>query len=105
MAPKIVLVTGGNTGLGFEVIKVLYHSSETYQIFLAGRDLAKAEAAAHDLNLESPGGGSSTVEAIQIDVEDDESILRAAETLQSKVGRLDVLVNNAGTSSESHGSG
>jgi NAD(P)-dependent dehydrogenase (short-subunit alcohol dehydrogenase family) len=42
-----------------------------------------------------------SVEALAIDVADDKSIKAAAETVKSKFGRLDVLINNAGISKDS----
>ena len=38
----------------------------------------------------------STVETVRIDIEDDESIKQAFETINEKYGKLDILLNNAG---------
>ena len=94
---KIVLVTGANTGLGFETIKALCASSVPYEILLGGRSLAKANAAVNEAKTQSPAV-KGRISAIQIDLDDDESINNAFEIVKEKYGRLDILINNAGMS-------
>ncbi|KAI1343697.1 putative short chain dehydrogenase [Xylariaceae sp. FL0016] len=96
MEPKIVLITGGNTGIGYEAIKALLRSDRTYTVLMGSRSPEKADAAVAELRKEVPGSPSSTVEAVQMDVTSDEQIARAAEGIRARHGRLDVLVNNAG---------
>ncbi|KAK0761974.1 hypothetical protein N5P37_004774 [Trichoderma harzianum] len=95
MSFKIILITGGNTGLGLEIVRALCRSSKPYKILLAGRSLEKAIAATEKLASEQLNS-STTVEPIQLDVEDDESINSAFKFVEEQFGRLDVLVNNAG---------
>lgn len=97
----IVLITGANTGLGLETVKSLCRSSKAYTILLGGRNIEKANAAAKEAREEYPDT-ASTIEPIQIDIEDDTSIDKAFEAVSSKYGRVDVLLNNAGKFS--HGS-
>lgn len=95
MASKtIVVITGGNTGIGYEVVKALLASDRLYHIFLAGRDINKAEDAAKSSVAEIES--KSTVEAVQVDVEDDESISKAFDKISSNQPRIDALINNAG---------
>lgn len=91
----IVLITGANTGLGLETVKSLCRSSSAYTILLGGRSLDKANAAAKEAREEYPDT-ASTIEPIQIDIEDDASISNAFENVESQYGRVDVLLNNAG---------
>lgn len=91
----VVLITGANTGLGLEIVKSLCRSSNAYTILLGGRSLDKATAAAKEAREEYPET-VSTIEPIQIDIEDDASISNAFETVSSAYGRCDVLINNAG---------
>ncbi|PTB61645.1 NAD(P)-binding protein [Trichoderma citrinoviride] len=95
MSSQVVLVTGGNTGLGLEIIRTLYQSSKAYNILLGSRSLEKAKVVVNDL-LSEARDTTTTIEPVKIDVEDDASILSAYAFVEKKYGRLDVLVNNAG---------
>lgn len=86
MSKTISLITGANKGIGLETAKQL--AALGHHVILAARDLAKASAAAQSL------GGD--VEALQLDVTDEQSIAQAVAAVGFKHGRLDVLINNAG---------
>ncbi|KAH7382697.1 hypothetical protein DE146DRAFT_623900 [Phaeosphaeria sp. MPI-PUGE-AT-0046c] len=96
-ASSIVLITGGNTGIGYETVKALYASPEAHIILMGSRSLDKANDAISKLKSEI-NETKSTIEPIQIDIEDDASIESAFEQVKSKHGRIDALVNNAGGS-------
>ncbi|KAF2491252.1 short chain dehydrogenase/reductase [Lophium mytilinum] len=96
MATTIVLITGANSGIGFATSKVLACASSTFHIIIASRSLEKAEAAKSTIEAASPKGSLSTV---VFDVTDEESIEATAALVQQQFGRLDVLVNNAGSGS------
>lgn len=100
MAGKTLLITGGNTGLGFEIIKALCSSDEVYQILLGGRSLQKADDAAKKALTEFPET-RSRIQAVQIDIEDDQSIEALYQQVRSEHGHLDILINNAGAQRES----
>lgn len=92
----ILFITGANTGLGYETIRSLLQSSKPYTILLGGRSLDKANKAAEDLKKEFPKC-SSTVATVQIDIADDDSITAAYDHISKEYGRIDILINNAGT--------
>ena len=94
MSSQVVLVTGGNTGLGLEIIRTLYQSSKSYNILLSSRSLEKAKVVVNDL-LSEARDTTTTIEPVKIDVDDDASISSAYAFVEKKYGRLDVLVNNA----------
>ncbi|KAJ7160503.1 hypothetical protein C8R43DRAFT_993148 [Mycena crocata] len=93
---KIVLITGANKGIGFEISKQIAEGHKRYHILMGSRDVERGMKAAETLQK-----AGLSVEFIGIDVADDRSIAAAAETVKSKFGRLDVLVNNAGVSLDS----
>lgn len=96
MAAKIItFITGANTGIGFETVKALYKSSTAYEIIVGCRSTDKGQSAVTSLQEEIPQS-ASTASVVQVDLESDKSIQQAHETIASKFGRLDVLINNAG---------
>lgn len=95
MAEKILLITGANTGLGYEIVRSLCSSSTMYKVILGGRSLEKAQNAVASLNAEFPASAGN-LWPVQIDVESDESIASAFEQIKKKYPRVDILVNNAG---------
>ena len=78
------MVTGGNRGIGLELVRQL--AADGFAAILGSRDPGKGEAAAAPLRSEG-----LDVEARQLDVADDASVSGFAAGLD----RLDVLVNNA----------
>ncbi|KAJ6570506.1 hypothetical protein DFH09DRAFT_1153679 [Mycena vulgaris] len=89
---KVILVTGSNTGIGYELVHLL--AAKGHTVYLASRkESAGIEAVAKikkDKNLD--------VKFIQLDVTDLASVEAAAAKIEKDEGRLDVLVNNAGIS-------
>jgi NAD(P)-dependent dehydrogenase (short-subunit alcohol dehydrogenase family) len=91
----IILVTGGNTGIGYEIVKSLSRvNPSNYQVLLGCRETHKGEEAASSL------GAPINVNPIQLDIEDDQSIEHAVLAIQQIFGKLDVLINNAGTAAQ-----
>ena len=94
-SPTIVLVTGGNNGIGYEIVKALLQSDKSYHILLGSRSLEKGERAIETLHKECPES-TNTVEIVQVDLTSDESIEKAFEQVKANPGHIDVLINNAG---------
>jgi len=84
MADRAALVTGGSSGIGLAIAKLL--RDEGYELTLVSRTPEKIEAAAREL-------GATAVVA---DVADPDDCARAVASHQERLGRLDVLVNSAG---------
>ncbi|KAI9152382.1 Short-chain dehydrogenase/reductase tropE [Paramyrothecium foliicola] len=93
---RIVLITGANTGLGYEIVKALSGSDKPYEILLGGRSIEKAQAAAESARAEFPNS-QSNIRPVQIDIQDDKSIDALFNEVKGTYGKLDVLINNAGT--------
>ena len=87
---KCFIVTGANTGLGFEVARVL--AAKGARVMLACRSQAKAEAAMMQIGRETPGADLAFLPLDQADI----ASIRSAAELADKEPRLDVLLNNAG---------
>ena len=89
---KKVLITGANKSIGFETARQLLKNG--YHVYLGSRNLENGQLAAEKLKSE----GLVEVEAIQIDVDDSESVQAARIAIGKKTDVLDVLINNAGIS-------
>ncbi|MCC3293711.1 SDR family NAD(P)-dependent oxidoreductase [Arthrobacter sp. zg-Y411] len=83
---RVAVVTGANTGLGFETAKVLAEHGAT--VVLAVRDLQKGKQAAAGI------AGDVTVQALDLTSLD--SIRSAAQSIRAAHPRIDLLINNAG---------
>ncbi|AOR80257.1 SDR family oxidoreductase [Novosphingobium resinovorum] len=83
------LVTGANKGLGRAIAKGL--ASAGLSVWMGARDHSRGEEAVKSLR-----GEGLDVRFVEIDVADDASVRRAAETLGHEIDALHVLVNNAG---------
>jgi NAD(P)-dependent dehydrogenase (short-subunit alcohol dehydrogenase family) len=89
--PMIVLVTGGNKGIGREIAAQLGAAGHT--VVIGARNAKSGADAAAELRAEG-----LTVSSVTLDVTDRASVEAAAKQVESKFGRLDALVNNAGVS-------
>lgn len=87
----IVLVTGGNKGIGREIAAQLGALGHT--VVIGARSAELGEKAAAQLRAEGADAA-----AVVLDVTDPASVAAAAEQIQARYGRLDALVNNAGIS-------
>jgi NAD(P)-dependent dehydrogenase (short-subunit alcohol dehydrogenase family) len=83
---RTVVVTGANTGLGFQVARVL--AARGARLTIACRDLAKGQRAADEL-----GDGTDFV---RLDLSSLASVRQAAAEIGSRYEALDLLINNAG---------
>lgn len=97
---RVIFITGANTGIGFQIVRALYGSSkESYQILLGSRSLTNAHSAMEAVKAEFPSS-TNMIKPIQIDIEDDQSIQTAYSEVKSQLGKVDVLINNAGAQFE-----
>lgn len=87
---KSALVTGANKSIGYEVARQL--AQKGIYVYLGSRNLDNGIAAVNKLNAE----GLKNVEAIQLDVTNDESVENARVEISRKTQVLDILINNAG---------
>lgn len=88
---KTVLITGGNTGLGYETALDL--AKRGARIILACRDMKKANEAADKIRQLT---NNKQIESGHLDLADLSSVRQFSKEMTSKLDRLDILINNAG---------
>src|SRR5580693_3087430 len=88
---KTVLVTGGGSGIGFEIAKLL--GLRDNKVIIAGRTEAKLQKAAAQLN---------NVSFIVADVTSEADLDNLVDKINKEYGGLDILINNAAQASVYH---
>jgi NAD(P)-dependent dehydrogenase (short-subunit alcohol dehydrogenase family) len=89
MAQRAAIVTGGSSGIGFAIARML--GEEGFALTLSARRPDKLEAAARELAAEG-----YEVQDVAGDVSDEAVVRRVLDAHRERYGRLDMLVNNAG---------
>ena len=88
---RIAVVTGANTGLGFETALAL--ARKDCKVIMACRNQGKAEQAMADIRKEFP---NADLEFIKLDLNSLKSVREFAKAYSEKYDKLDLLINNAG---------
>ena len=86
---KVALVTGSSSGIGYETSLLLARNQ--IATYASMRNLKKGD----DL-LKIVTNEKIPLKVIQLDVDDDKSVMNAVNTIVEENGRIDILVNNAG---------
>ncbi|KHE70918.1 oxidoreductase [Halobacillus sp. BBL2006] len=95
---KVAVVTGGNGGLGFEAVKAFATKGAT--VIMASRSLERGKEACHSILKEYP---DVSIEVMQLDLENLDSVKEFANNFRQKYDRLDILLNNAGVMTTPYG--
>ncbi|MEL6134753.1 MAG: SDR family NAD(P)-dependent oxidoreductase, partial [Bacteroidota bacterium] len=91
LTDKVIIVTGGNSGLGYE--SVLAMAAKGAHVIMASRNMDKGQAAVDKVLRQHP---ESQVTLMKLDLSDLASVHAFSEDFHSQFTRLDVLLNNAG---------
>lgn len=95
LSGKHALVTGANTGLGKETVRVL--ALRGANVTMACRDTDKADAARRDILIGSAGAiDSSQLDLLELDLNSLQQVRSAGEAFNARGQALDILINNAG---------
>jgi len=87
-AARVAVVSGGNRGLGLQIVSTL--AERGLRVVLASRSVQRGQAA-----VESLGRFAGRVAVRQLEITDPASVTALATWLRHRLGRCDVLVNNA----------
>ncbi|RDH18155.1 NAD(P)-binding protein [Aspergillus niger ATCC 13496] len=102
---KVVLITGGASGIGFEVAKVLYRKGA--KVYIAGRSESAAQAAILAIQKSVPENAKSStgeLHFLELHLDDLTTIKSTVSTFSAIELKLDLLFNNAGVSQPPLGS-
>jgi NAD(P)-dependent dehydrogenase (short-subunit alcohol dehydrogenase family) len=88
---RLAIVTGSNTGLGFDTARAL--AARGAQVVMAVRDTAKGEAAAARIRQTSP---AAEVTVRKLDLGSLASVRESGAAMAADYPRIDLLINNAG---------
>ena len=91
---KIALITGANKGIGLETARQLARD-HGFTVLIGARDEGRGAAAVNELK-----GAGLDAQLLLIDPTDVASIAKAVAVVEADYGKLDVLINNAGTIAE-----
>src|SRR5690242_1934732 len=86
LAGKVAIITGGGTGIGFGIARVL--ASKGIRLVLAQRRLEMAERAATQL-------ADAETLALSVDISDYDGVRRLVDATLERFGQIDILVNNS----------
>ena len=86
---RVIIVTGGNSGLGYESVKAL--AGKGAEVIMASRSIDRGQKAINAL-----GETAGPVTVMQLDLNSFDSINAFADEFKQKYDRLDILMNNAG---------
>ncbi|MCJ1399349.1 hypothetical protein MMC11_002551 [Xylographa trunciseda] len=98
---KVFIVTGGASGVGYELCTILYHAGA--KVYMGGRSEANAQAAISKIQAR-PAASAGELKFLPITLDDLATIKPAMKRFTASESRLDVLFNNAGVSNPTQGS-
>lgn len=95
LAGYVIIVTGGNSGIGYETTRQL--ALRNARVYITSRSEERVSKAIREMR-ESVGGKSLDLHFLQVDLQDLRSVKAAAASFMQRESRLDIIINNAGVS-------
>lgn len=95
LTDKVILITGGNSGIGLETAKVLHATGAT--IYITARDSDKIEKAIEEIKSYPEAKSDVPVYGIEMSLDSFVSVRAGAKEFLEKEKKLNVLILNAGT--------
>ena len=83
-----IVITGGNRGIGYGLLKIL---SDKHNVIITVRDNKKGQSTIAEL-----GHSKNEINYVVMDVDNSDSVMRAADDIKQKFNNVDLLINNAG---------
>ena len=83
-----IVITGGNRGIGYGLLKIL---SDKHNIIITVKDNKKGQSTIAKL-----GHSKNEINYVVMDVDNSDSVMRAADDIKQKFNNVDLLINNAG---------
>ncbi|KAM0339564.1 hypothetical protein ACHAPU_010863 [Fusarium lateritium] len=94
LSDKVILITGGNQGIGLETARALHATGAT--VFITARSLIRLEKAINDITSWPEAESSASVYGIELRLDSLESIRAAAKAFLARTEKLNILILNAG---------
>ena len=91
---KVFIVTGGNSGIGEQLTRILYEAGGT--VYIMTRDTDKSIRVIDDILATSKFKDLGRIQSVYLDLADLSTVANAVKTFLDNESRLDVLFNNAG---------
>ncbi|KAF5549109.1 short chain dehydrogenase [Fusarium mexicanum] len=92
----VILVTGANSGIGYETVLELAKESARFHILLGARNIEKGEKALADIKTTAGDLAKASISVLSIEITDQASVDAAKDAIEDQYGKLDILINNAG---------
>jgi NAD(P)-dependent dehydrogenase (short-subunit alcohol dehydrogenase family) len=86
-ADRTAIITGGGQGIGLTVAELMLANGGSVSIWDRDQKLVDA--------LDAKYGTAGKVQALNVDIGDNDSVLRATAAVKDRFGRIDILINNA----------
>ena len=83
-----IVITGGNRGIGYGLLKIL---SDKHNVIITVRDNKKGQSTVAEL-----GHSKNKINYVVMDVDNSDSVIRAADDIKQRFNNVDLLINNAG---------